>query len=186
MKTNNTNQPAIDLDTLISNLKTEDDRNFSMTHKMQQFMWGMVSFYLLVSVIKFFFNPPWYESIGSLIVMFAFLAFGLIFRSYYREYKSIDYGLPTIEMLVKAASRYQLFPMRALFVLIPVILLDLGFSFLFYDLFSTSDPLSRILVIQACYTILMLVSVFSGYLIWRKRQKPIRDHALSLLKEIES
>lgn len=186
MKTNNTNQPVIDLDTLISNLKTEDNRNFSMTHKMQQFMWGMVSFYLLVSVIKFFFSPPWYESLGSLIVMFAFLVFGLLFRSNYREYKSIDYGLPTIEMLDKAAARYQLFSLRALYVLIPVILMDLGFSLLFYNFFSNTDPLNRILIIQACYTILMLVSFFAGYLVWKKRQKPLRDRALALLKEIRS
>ena len=185
MEYNQLNSSA-DLESLIGNLRKEDTRNTTMMNNMQKLMWGVAILYVLLSVMKFIQNSFWYEKAGAVLILLAFIVFALLFRNYYKAYKSIDYGLPTIEMLSKAVNRYQLFQWRGLSMLVPLVLEDIGLIMMMYDIFDSPDPLFRILMFQSGFLFLLAVGSLSGYLIWRKRQKPLRDHALELLKEIRS
>jgi len=186
METNHINQSPIDLESLISGLKTEDARNLKLMHQMQQLMWGIASVYVFILALKFIMTTPWYEKLGGFLIMVAFIAFALLFRNYYKEYKAIDYGIPTIEMLKKAVSRYGLFQWRGLFILVPLIIEGIGLNLMIYDNFTKLDPLNRILFFQMSYFCVMVIAFLVGYIIWKKRQKPLRDHALALLKEFQS
>jgi hypothetical protein len=115
----------------------------------------------------------------------AFLSFALIFRVYTKEYKSVDYGLPTTVMLKKAIERYRLFHPKKLFVLIPVALVDAGLIFFSLNHDSSDDSIS-ILTSQILYWGGMLLGAGVGVWIWHRRQKPLRDAAIELLREIES
>jgi len=114
METNHITQSPIDLESLISGLKTEDARNLKLMLNMQSMMWGIAAVYVFISALKFIMTTSWYEKLGGFLIMVAFVIFALLFRNYYKQYKSIDYGIPTIDMLNKAVSRYGLFQYRGL------------------------------------------------------------------------
>ena len=66
-----------------------------------------------------------------------------------------------------------------------VILIDVGLTL--SDIHeSTGNQLERIIVIQVIYFSAMGISGFIGYLIWRKRQKPLYDGAVQKLKDLEN
>jgi hypothetical protein len=50
---------------------------------------------------------------------------------------------------------------------------------------NIDDTKIRIALAFGAYLILLCIGFGIGYLIWRKRQKPLRDHALLLLAELE-
>jgi hypothetical protein len=186
METNHINQSPVHLETLIGRLKTEDARNLKMMLNMQSLMWGIAAMYVFIFALKFILTTPWYEKLGGFLILAAFIAFALLFRNYYKEYKSLDYGIPTIEMLTKAASRHGLFQRRGLYILAPLILEGIGLNLMMYDGFPKLEPLYRILYFQMSFFFVMVIAFLVGYIIWKKRQKPLRDHALALLKEFES
>lgn len=186
METQNNNQSAGSLETLIHILRIEDNRNLTLTRTMQGLMWGIVALYIIILGIKSFNGAPWAETIGGFLVILAFVLFALFFRNYSKEYKSVDYGLPTTQMLSRAAERYKLFQRRSLFLLLPLALEDLGLTLLMHDIFSSSRALTNLLIAHACFIGLLAIGFYIGYLIWKKRHKPLHDYALKLLKEIQS
>jgi uncharacterized membrane protein YadS len=185
MVTNHIKQSQNNLETLISSLKTEDARYLKKMNQTQQLLWGVSAVYVILIALKFIMSTPWYEKLGGFLTLMALVVLALMFRNYYKEYKSIDYGIPTIEMLKKAAIRYS-FQLRGLYIVVPLILEGIGINLLMYDAFTMFDPIPRILIFQFGYFIMLLIAFIVGHTIWRKRQKPLRDHALALLKEIES
>jgi hypothetical protein len=50
---------------------------------------------------------------------------------------------------------------------------------------NIDDTFIRVVVAFFAYLVILCIGFGSGYLIWRKRQKPLRDHALLLLEELE-
>lgn len=186
METNHINQSTINLETLIRSLKTEDSRNLKLMLNMQSIMWGIAAVYVFIFASKFITTTSWYDKLGGFLIMLAFVAFAFLFRNYYKGYKSIDYGIPTIEMLNKAAYRHGLFQLQSLYLIAPLILEGIGLNLMMYDHFSSLDPLFRILIFQLSYFFCLAIGFLIGYFLWKKRQKSLRDHALTLLKEIQS
>lgn len=186
METNNTNQPSVNLDKLIGNLKKEDALNLKIILSVQWLMWLVAVLYLAMVIFIFDFSKPWYKPAGGLMVMLALVIFAVYFRNRYRAFRLIDYGLPTTQVLAKAVKRYQAFQWSALIILIPLLLEDIGICFFTYDLSGHSDPLAHFIKWQVIFIVLLAIGVLIGYIIWRIRQKPLRDRALALLKEIES
>lgn len=184
MITNITNQPPFDLEILIVNLRKEDARNLKLTHKMQLLMWVMAVLYLLLTLLEFIMSENWVKPFGATLVMASFLVLALFNRYFQKEYKSIDYAVPTIEMLTRAAMHYQVFHGRLLYILITLVVEDIGLCFFMSDIFKVADPLPRFLIAQVSFIILLVFGFFVGYRIWRKHQKPLRDMALLLLKEL--
>lgn len=192
MKTNNitTNNieniggKLVSIDSLVSRVKAEDVRNIRI---IKSFQWIYIVLIVLYAVL-FIFNP-YIKSIDRIIGGFyiaSFIAFILIFRKGYKEFKSIDYSLPLIEMLRKTAERYRLRVDKLLTLIIPVVLMDVGVTLRFYYDFLPMSPLNRVLAVQAVYIPLFAISAFIGILVWRKKQKPLRDKALELIKELEN
>lgn len=185
METHNSKQTPVTLEALIHNLQDEDKRNMALSRTMQGVMLGMAIFYVIILVIKSIVGGPMIEAIGGLLVMLAFIIFAWFFRSYTNEYKAIDYGLPTTQMLSKAARRYKLFHGRSFLLFFPLAIEDLGLMLLMHDVFSGPQALVRIVIAQSIFGGVLCMAFYIGYLIWRKRQKPLRDRALRLLEELE-
>ncbi len=186
MDVNQINKPELDLSGLIGKLKNEDTRNQRMTNTFQWIMFIMAPLYFIIFIVNSFTSQPWHENVGFLFFSVAFLLFAFIFRKYYLEYSQIDYGLPMVEMLEKAVKRYEFWQRKTGLVIGPVILVDFGVSFSTIGHFLEVEPLTRILIIQAVYLPTMFTAIMVGYFIWRHRQKPIRDKARELLKEIRA
>ena len=174
----------IDMDTLLANLKNEDKRTLRTMKNMRWLYFAMIIIYTLLMVV----NPDpelqIHHRISGLCYVLSFAIFALIFQKYNKEFSSIDYSLSSSEMFRKAAERYNLNFKRYLVVIPPLLLIDAGLTISEYYRWTTVDPVVLILITQAIYLGVILIGWFIGYLIWRKRQKPLRDGALQILKEL--
>jgi hypothetical protein len=179
----NHNQSPIDLETLIRDLKTEDNRNLKLMLNFQGLIWAVAAIYILLSIFNLFLQVPWYKSLGVFILLLVFIGYGLRSRIYRKKMESIDYGIPTIIMLAKAAHRYRLkiFRGNVIVEITLLLLVDIGICLMFYG-----HPIFTFLFIQGFFVFVFAITFSIGYIIWKKRQKPLRDHALALLKEFES
>lgn len=175
---------AVDMDSLINKVKVEDAKNLRIT---KSFQWVYIVLIVIYTGLLIF--DPYIKSIDRIIGAFyiaSFIAFILIFRKGYKEYKSIDYTLPVIEMLRETANRYRLRVGKLLSLIIPILLMDVGVTLRFYNDLLPMSPLNRVLIVQAIYIPVFAMSALIGILIWRKKQKPLRDRALELIEELES
>lgn len=182
--TNNQNRNSTDMDSLINRVKAEDAKNLYLTKTFQWVYIIMITIYTAMMIFD-----PYLESIDRIIKAFfiaSFIAFILIFRKSYKEYKNINYSLPVIEMLRETANRYRLRVDRVLTLIIPVLLMDIGLTLRFYNDFLSINPLNRVLIVQAIYIPVFTIAALIGIFVWRKTQKPLRDRALELIKELES
>jgi hypothetical protein len=174
----------IDMDTLLANLKNEDKRTLRTMKNMRWLYFAMIIVYTLLMVV----NPDpelqIHHRISGLCYVLSFAMFALIFQKYNKEFSSIDYSLSSSEMFTKAAERYNLNFKRYLLVIPPLLLIDAGLTISEHYRWTTLDPAVSILLTQAIYLGVILIGWFIGYLIWRKRQKPLRDGALQILKEL--
>lgn len=176
----------VNMDTLVINLKNEDSRNLRLMKNFKWIYFVMIIVYTLLLVV----NPDpeldIYHRISGLCYVVSFVFFWLIFRKYHKEYSEIDYSLPLFDMLTKAAERYKMGYKNFLLVIPPILLIDVGLTISFTDHLGSTEFINKILFIQAIYIPVICISGFIGYMIWKKRQKPLRDGALQLLKELKS
>lgn len=173
----------INMDSLISRVKDEDAKNLRIT---KYFQWVYIILIVLYTGLLIF--DPYIKSIDRIIGAFyiaSFIAFILIFRKGYKEYKSINYSLPLIEMLRETANRYRLRVNKLLTLIIPILLMDVAVTLRFYNDLLPMSPLNRVLIVQAIYIPVFTLSALIGILIWHKKQKPLKDRALELLKDLE-
>ena len=172
------------LNSLVIRLRKEDDR---LAKKMKNMKWlyiVMIIIYTGLMVI----NPDpelkLHNRISGFCYVSAFIIFAVLFKQKIWDFSTVDYSMSSSEMLTRAAHRYRFSFSQFFFVLPSILLIDAGFSIsLFYRLTSLS-PLNRILILQAFYIPLILVSGFIGYLIWRRKHKPLYENAKELLKEL--
>jgi len=183
---NNEPNNLIDMDALLLNLKNEDSRQ---TKLMKNFKWmyiGMIIFYSLLMIV----NPDpeleLHHRISGLCYVLSFVFFMLIFRKYHKEYSQIDYSLPSSEMLAKAADRYKMKYKNFIILVPPLVLMDIGLTISFCYQLTSFELTNRIFLIQAIFIPVMVISGFIGYLIWKRRQKPLRDGALQMLKDLNT
>jgi hypothetical protein len=178
--------PFTDMDRFIGGLQKEDIRYSRLTRNFQWIMWVFVPLYAAI----FLLNPdkeillP--ERLGGLCYALAFIIFALIFRKFNNEYKSVDYGVPVVEMLTLAAKRYNMFQRKLILIIAPILLVDAGMVLVLMNHSGMKSVTEVILLVQEILIPSLLIGVTIGVFIWRKRQKPLRDAALAMLKEIES
>lgn len=184
MKTIPHNNQEIDIEQLVKELEREDTRYLALTGSSKWIMRVLTITYFLIFLIGIIVDRPEIDKIGFLFFSLGFLSFALLFKSLHSEYKAVDYGVPTMEMLRKAASRYALWQPKTYLTIIPVLLCALGFSFTAQRGFPFEDQSMRILVGFGSILLLLSCSALVGYFIWRKRQKPLRDKALAMLQEM--
>jgi hypothetical protein len=185
MKTNQNNNQKLDIEQLVKRVQHEDTFNLRLTNIFMGIMGGMAPVYLLIFVLQMIFEIPSINQWGFLFFSLGFLGFALLFRSLHQEYKSVDYGVSMVEMLTKAANRYRLWQRKTYLTIIPVILICFATSFSLEHLIPNPDQKTRMLIAFVGYLVITCFAFVVGYLIWRKRQKPLRDKALSLLAEME-
>ena len=182
----NTTQPH--LNDLIHQLRKEDERNKKSTNRFKIFYFVFGAVYALVFIFHYVFDEDntWTDSLSGLFYVLAWVTFALLFRKANKEYSQIDYSLPTIEMLRKAAQRYKLFQPRLIIALAAVLLINIASSLNKVVIPMTQDAISDIIQFQIIFAIAISVSFIIGLVVWHKRQKPIRKNALTLIKELEN
>lgn len=178
--------PFTDMDLFIQGLQREDVRYYKMTRNFQWLMWILVPLYTAL----FIFNPArgilLSERIGGVCYVIAFILFALIFRKFTKEFKNVDYGIPVVAMLKLAVKRYSLYQRKLLLIIPPVLIIDAGMVFLLTSRNTTMTDWEIIVESQLLIFSSLLVGGIIGYFIWRKRQKPLRDAALEMLREFDS
>lgn len=185
METTIQNTPDVNLEKLVTGLQLEDSRNLKLTNNFMWIMWIMAPLYLLFAIIGLSTEEMSTQHIGFIFFSLGFLVFGFLFWTLRKDYKSVDYGVPTIEMLQKAVKRYKFWQAKTYLTVIPVILVCFATSFSIEHLLPYPDQINRMVIVFVGYLLVLCVAFFIGYLIWRTRQKPLRDKAIAMLKEIE-
>lgn len=168
----------MNLDKLVSKLKEEDAFYARISRFIQIFYWILIPVYITLAIFDFREEREINGLIGTFCFISAFLIFAIFFGKYYKEYKYVDYSLPTIQMLKKAAKRYQPFPLRTVWVIVGLLIMDAGI---------TLDTLKDlpVYVVQIFVLGMFSIGIIIGLLIWKKKYKPIRDNALVMIKELE-
>lgn len=185
METTIQNNTNINLEKLLSGVKDEDARNLRITRNFMWLMWILAPLYLVFAIAGFAFDEPSPAHVGFIFFSLGFFVFGLLFWTLKTEYQTIDYGISTIDMLRNAAKRYKFWQMKTYLTIIPVILVCIATSFSIERLLPYPDQIKRMVIVFVGYFLVVCVAFFIGYLVWRVRQKPLRDKALALLREIE-
>jgi hypothetical protein len=173
-----------DLDSLVSNLKVEDSRNLRKMRNMKWLYYSMIVIYALLLIV----NPDpvlqMHDRISGLCFVTAFILFAVLFSRLHNDYSKIDYALSSAEMLSKAVKRYKFSFTYYPYFLPALVLIDAGLSISEFYRWLSMEPLNRILIVQAFFIPVMVISGFIGYMVWRKRQKPLHDQAEQLLKDL--
>jgi len=184
MKTVQYNSQQFDLENLVRGLQREDSRYLALTNSFKWIMWVLSPLYFLLFLAGVIVDRPEIDKIGFLFFSLAFLTFALLFNSLHKEYKAVDYGVSTLEMLRKAVGRYALWHPKTYLTIIPMLFSALGFSFTAQRGFPFASQEMRILVAFGSILLFLCCGALVGYFIWRKHQKPLRDKALTILKEM--
>ena len=176
MKTNNNNY--LDFEHLLGKLKKEDTNYSSLSKALLIIYLIMIPLYIVITALEYFETKDVFQIVGGACFVISFSVFAIFFRIYYKEYKYVDYSLPTIQMLKKAAYRYKPFQLRTLWILPALVLMDLGLYFT-----SSFDIIG--IKAHLYFIALMFLSIIAGIIVWYFKYKPIRDNALKLIKELE-
>jgi len=186
--TNNYTTPSqpVDTENLILRMQKEDKRN-------KKIMMGMFFLYHIFSIFYtflFLINPdPKLTStdrITGLSFVVAFIIGTIYFIWEYRNFKKVDYSLPIITILEKTEKRYRFFRTKWMPVMIIVSIVSFGITLSYIDQLAYWDVslFGKILAIQGVYWAIMFIAGIIGYLIWRKRSRPIWKDAKTLLEEL--
>ncbi|NOU19444.1 MAG: hypothetical protein HOO91_17960 [Bacteroidales bacterium] len=183
---NHTIESLPNMELFTSKLKKEDEYNLKISKTFFRIYIGFIGFYFIIIIVNLFFDRGLIQVLSQILFILSFVAFVLIFRDNLKIFKKIDYSLPLAEMLNAVVKRYHLKIGYLLILLIPIVLMDGGLTLSFYEDLESLSPLNRVLIVQAFYIPVMAISTLIGILIWRHKQKPLRDKALELLKELEN
>jgi len=172
---------------LIARMRKEDNRN-------KKIMFGMFILYLVFTIfyaILFIFNPDPELSLTDRMAghsyVLAFIIGTFYFIWEYLIYKKVDYSTPLMTLLKKTVRRYRFFSIKWIPVLIVVLIISYGFTISYVERLASWDAstCNKILTIQAAYWGIMVIAGLIGYLIWRKRSRPIWKDAKTLLEELK-
>ena len=123
MNSNNNSTGKINLDQLVCNLKKEDARYASLSETFQMVFRILISVYSLVSIVVLVETKDIIQAAGFACFLLSMLIFAIFFGRYHKEYKYVDYSLPTIKMLKNAAYRYQPFQFKTIWLWFGVLLM---------------------------------------------------------------
>ncbi len=173
------------LNSLVIKLRREDDRLGKMMRNMKWLYIVMIIIYTGLMVINPDPDLKLHDRISGFCYISAFIIFAVLFKQKVRDFSKVDYSMSSSEMLTRAAHRYRFSFSQFFFVLPSILLIDAGFSISLFNRLTSLSPLNRILILQAFYIPLILISGFIGYLIWRRKHKPLYENAKELLKELK-
>ncbi len=168
------------MDEFTHKLRNEDKRNHMITKNMK---WVMLVFTVLYSGIGLLDSDSLMRvRIGYLFAALGFALFAIIMWKLNKEYRSVDYGVPLFEMLTQVVVRYKLFHKKVVWSIAPVLCIDIGMVLMTLE---GENIFRNIILQQALIFGTFSIGLTIGTMIWRKRQKPLRDAALEMLAELQ-
>ncbi|MPQ46942.1 hypothetical protein GCQ56_07925 [Marinifilum sp. N1E240] len=178
MNLNKSEGEKVKLDQLLVKLKKEDNNYSNLCKRLKLMYWILIPIYTLMAIVTYLETMEMNNLISGFSFVGAFLIFALVMGSYQKEYKSVDYALPTLLMLKKAAARYHPFRPKTLWALLAILLMYAGIS-------SRSDIDSHSFFHPLVFSIVMIAAVIIGLIVWYFKYKPLRDHALANIADLE-
>jgi len=179
-----------ELDQVVDQLKNLDSKNKRLMYRMFILYLVFAIFYTGLMIL----NPDPELSlenrIQGVIYVLIFVVAALFFRHHYRKTYMADYTAPVLKMLEDARDRHKLLrPGKVRFIIFIILTCDLVVTWALID--DTSFPeswslLTSILVIQAFYYAIMGLSFLVGYLIWRKKSRPLVRNLARIIDELRT
>jgi uncharacterized membrane protein YbaN (DUF454 family) len=173
---------------VVDQLKRLDNKN-------KRLMFRMFIFYLIFSVFYLglmILNPDpeltLENRLQGVVYVMIFLVAAFFFRHHYRKTYRVDYTAPVLKMLEDARERHKLLrPGKTWFIIFIVLTCDVAVTWALADHTwpATWSRLTIILVIQAGYITFMGYSYLVGYLIWRKKSRPLVRNLTRLIEEFK-
>ncbi len=177
-----------DLDLVVDQLKSQDSKNKRLMYRMFILYIIFAVFYLGLLI----FNPDpeltFENRIQGVCYVLIFTVAAFFFRHHYRKTSKVDYAAPILSMLEEARERHKLMrPGKAWFVVFIVGFTDIVVTWaLVTDITAEWSLLTKILVIQAGYFTIMSLSFLIGYLIWRKKSRPLVRNLTRIIDEMRA
>jgi len=175
------------LDQVVDQLKRLDNKNKRLMFRMFVFYLVFAALYLGLTLLN---NDPEFtleNRIQGALCVLIFLVTAVFFWHHYRKTYKADYGAPVLKMLEDARDRHKLLrPGKMWFMIFIVLTCDVVVTWALIDAAwpATWNVLTIILVVQAGYFSLMSVSYLIGYLIWRKKSRPLVWNLTKLIDEL--
>ncbi|TVQ16435.1 MAG: hypothetical protein EA361_04195 [Bacteroidetes bacterium] len=179
----NTQKPK-EMEDFVSQLKKQDDYNLQLGKVLKRFYIIMIVIYILLMVINPFADLSVLHRVIGLLFVFAFSWFAMLFSRYQKDFRDVDYGLPTLQMLENVVKRYRLSLKTFLQIIPPVVLVAIALSLTVYQSSSAANAPYRVLMVQLVFFLIALVAGYAGYEVWKVKHKPLVDHAREMLKEL--
>ena len=167
------------LSKLTGKLKKEDRQYATIVKAVQIFYWIYIPVFVVRTIRYYSDSHNINNIISGVALILGFLVIALSFRKYYKDYRYVDYSLPTLEMLKKAASRYQPAQKRVMSIIPGLILMDIGLTF------EWIGEGRSVLYSQVIFLGAILFGAIIGFVLWYFKYKPLRDKILDLVREIE-
>lgn len=212
-------QAITDLNSFINKLQKED-KVLEQIYKLIKIAY-IVLIVVYIPILYSEFKDGGTISIVKISCIFlGFITFLILSGYMQKKQKSLDYSIPTLQLLKNTVKRYRLFSERDIVGIIGFSLIMFGLiinekRYLAYQKFMASETtfgtywdnfwnalqhleissLSKFgsehqfiifSILLAVAVLLYILSILMGYFLWRSRFKPIRNNALSLLRELEN
>lgn len=168
----------INLDQMVGKLQKEDLRYSNLCKGLKLMYWVLIPIYTVLAILAYLETKEITDLFAGLLFVGSFFIFALIMGNFQKEYNSVDYSLPTLNMLKKAAERYKPYRPKSLWAFAAFFVMDAGFCL-------SSKYGEDIINKQGYVFAIFLASVAVGLIIWYFKYKPLRDNALRLVAEIE-
>lgn len=181
----NSSNNLIDMKTFINDLKKEDSRSVKKIRTAKWIYISLAVIYGLSVITHFYKETELFNSIASACYFAAFTFMLFAIKYIQKLYFQVDYSEPLYLMLKKTVQRHSITFKRFLFLLPAFILIDIGYSFSYFNEFSGYSPLQKIFFLQMVFILTISISILFVLKIWRKKRKAIRDHASQMIKELE-
>ncbi|PXY01892.1 hypothetical protein DF185_04390 [Marinifilum breve] len=172
------NQDKIDVNQLIGKLQKSDKNYADICKALKAIYWVLTPLYLIMTIVFYIDTKEINNMLAGIAMISCFVIFLVILNKYQKEYNGVDYSLPTLLMLKKAAERYQPFRPESIWAIIAIILMDIGF---YINSFNKIDFLNFHIYSGS----IIILSIIVGLIIWYNKYKPLRDNALASILEIE-
>lgn len=176
---------GVQMGKFISELKDKDAYNHQLNKVLKRFYIILVGVYLLLMVVNPFADFHLYHRLNGALFVLAFSWFALLFGRYQQKFGQVDYAQPTIAMLKKVVERYRMSAKVFIQLLPPVIFVGLALSISAYYQGSSEGSIQAALTMLGVFLIVVIVAIIAGYLVWRKKHKPLHDIALLMLNELQ-
>jgi hypothetical protein len=176
------------LDQVVDQLKRLDNKNKRLMHRMFILYAAFAVFYLGLLILNPDPDLTLDNRIQGVIYVLIFVVAAFFFRYHYRKTYQVDYTTPVLKMLEDARERHRLLrPGKIWFLVFIVLTCDIVVTWaLAEDTWPVSwSLLTIILVIQAGYYSVMGISYLIGYLVWRKKSRPLVRNLTILIEEFK-